>query len=230
MRARPVATLLCVLALIALPGCRGGGDAPPPEEAPADEAATVDEGAEEEAPEQEASVAPLPQSSVEIYFPSALDNGLVGEFREIFNTATPGDRAKQIVNNLIEGPQKVEALRAVPPGVRLRQAFVMQGGTVYLDFSSELTEGVAGGSMAELMTVYAIINSVALNVREARRVQILVNGRPLETLNGHLDLRRPLRPDTSLILGSIIVQTLQRDEPAAGVLASTLAAPPGSGK
>ena len=38
-----------------------------------------------------------------------------------------------------------------------------------------------------------------------RKVGILVNGRVLATLNGHLDLRRPLPPDYSLILGSIIV-------------------------
>lgn len=207
MRTPLVAGLICILALAGLAaGCSGGdldgggeGEAgePAPETAVDDEAASG---------EEEASVAPLAQSSIEVYFPSALRSGLVGEFREIFNTATPGDRAKQIIGNLLEGPHTPEALRAVPPGVRLRQAFVMHGGTVYLDFSSELAEGVNGGSMAEIMTVYSIIDSVALNIREIRRVQILVNGRPLETLNGHLDLRRPLPPDTSLILGSIIVE------------------------
>jgi len=46
---------------------------------------------------------------------------------------------------------------------------------------------------------------VAFGAREVRRVGILVNGRPLETMNGHLDLSRPLKPNSRLILGSIVV-------------------------
>ena len=95
----------------------------------------------------------------------------------------------------------------------MRQVYVLNDGTAYLDFSSELTEGIGGGSMKELLTVYAIVDSVAFGVREVHRVGILVNGRPLETMNGHLDLRRPLKPDPRLILGSIVVD--------AGALAPT---------
>jgi len=148
---------------------------------------------------------PLRTATVEIYFPSALSDGLVGEFREIFDTANPGDRAKQIVADLISGPTSDDCLRAMSPSTRLRQVYVLGDGIAYLDFSSELTEGVGGGSMTELLTVYAIVDSVAFGVREVHRVGILVNGRPLETMNGHLDLRRPLKPNSRLILGSIVV-------------------------
>lgn len=148
---------------------------------------------------------PLRTATVEVYFPSAVDDGLVGEFREIFDTATPGDRVKQIIADLISGPTTAQCMRAVPPGTRLRQAYVLADGTAYLDFSSELTEGIGGGSMKELLTVYSIVDSVAFNLREVQRVAILVNGRPIETMNGHLDLRRPLNPDARMILGSIVV-------------------------
>ena len=60
--------------------------------------------------------------------------------------------------------------------------------------------------MTEMLAVYAIVNSVVLNVPEISAVGILINGGPLETLNGHVDLRRPLLADSSLILGSIVVQ------------------------
>ncbi len=148
---------------------------------------------------------PLRTATVEIYFPSALSDGLVGEFRQIFDTVTPGDRAKQIIADLISGPTSDDCLRAVSPSTRLRQVYVLSDGTAYLDFSSALTEGVGGGSMTELLTVYSIVDSVAFGVREVRRVGILVNGRPLETMNGHLDLSRPLKPNSRLILGSIVV-------------------------
>jgi hypothetical protein len=194
--------------ILVLAAC-GGGD-PPASEAggagTADAEATESTADAEGAAGEEAPVAPLPRNAVEIYFPSALESGLVGEFREIFATTTPGDRAKQIIADLISGPTSPEALRALPPSVMLRQAFVLDTGVAYLDFNSALTEGIGGGSMEELLVVYAIVDSVVLNVPEIRRVGILVNGRPLDTLNGHVDLRRALPPDYSLILGSIIVQ------------------------
>ena len=53
---------------------------------------------------EESTVTPLKRHTVEVYFPSVRGNGLIGEYREIFETVTPGDRAKQIVADLIAGP------------------------------------------------------------------------------------------------------------------------------
>jgi spore germination protein GerM len=192
-------------------GCGSSEQAetPPPADAaevadPVVEDEAADEKSADELVDEEADE-PLGTATVEVYFPSAREDGLLGEFRQIFNTATPGDRVKQIIADLISGPTSGACLRAVSPNTRLRQAYVLSDGTAYLDFSSELTEGIGGGSMRELLTVYAIVDSVALGVREVQRVAILVNGRPLETMNGHLDLRRPLKPNSRLILGSIVV-------------------------
>jgi spore germination protein GerM len=153
-------------------------------------------------------VAPDPDSvddvmrrlNVLVYFPSTTGDGLVGEAHEIFMTAAPGDRAKQILADLISGPMTKTALRALPPGTQLRQVYVLEQGTAYVDFSADLKRGIGGGSTEELFTVYSIINSVALNIPEIRRVGILVEGQPVDTLNGHLDLRRPLPPDPSVIV------------------------------
>jgi len=154
------------------------------------------------------TVEPLRQHTVEIYFPSELGDGLIGEYREIFLTATPEDRAKQIIADLISGPTSPESLRAVPAGTWLKQVYVLQTGVAFLDFSEDLTEGVGGGSMEELLTVYAIVNSVVRNVPEIGAIGLLVNGEQLKTLNGHMDLRRPLHPDYSLILVPTIVRNL----------------------
>jgi hypothetical protein len=210
--AKTSARALSAVILLAVWGCSSPESGDPSAEEPVETtdgaAAEVAEddiapGSETETEEQ--ADEPLRTATVEIYFPSALSDGLVGEFRQIFDTVTPGDRAKQIVADLISGPTSDDCLRAVSPSTRLRQAYVLTDGTAYLDFSSELTEGLGGGSMKELLTVYAIVDSVAFGVREIRRVAILVNGRPLETMNGHLDLRRPLKPNSQWILGSIVV-------------------------
>ena len=200
--------------ILCFAGCGGGeeqvetdADAPATDDASTEETPADDEGGEEDKEQTaDSTLTPLPRRTVEIYFPSLVEEGLVSEFREIFATATPGDQIKQILADLISGPTIDEATRALPGGTRLRQAYVLDNGVAWLDFSSELAEGMTGGSEVEMMTVYSVVNSVVANVQQVRRVGFLVNGRPIETLNGHLHLLRPLRPNFALIIGSITVR------------------------
>ena len=218
---QPAAGLLSLsvlaLALVLAPSC----SSPQPDaEAPAppttEEPGTTDG---EMSADSDAPDGPIRRLNVLIYFPAARRDGLIGEPREIFLTAAPGDRAKQILADLISGPATDMGLRALPPRTRLRQVFVLEDGTAYADFSSELKQGIVGGSAEELLAVYSIVNSLTLNIPEIRRVGILINGKPVDTLNGHLDLRRPLPPDSSLIVGqaeATIVLAAPRAGPAIG--------------
>ena len=63
----------------------------------------------------------------------------------------------------------------------------------------EISPAHPGGSMTELLTVHAIVNAVTANLPAVQRVQILVDGREVDTLAGHVDVRRPLGRDTSLV-------------------------------
>jgi len=45
-----------------------------------------------------------------------------------------------------------------------------------------------------LLTIYTIVNALTVNVPTIRAVQILIEGREVDTLAGHVDLRRPLTP------------------------------------
>ena len=135
-----------------------------------------------------------------IYYPALEWDGLIGEEHEIFGTASPGDRAKQILSDLLAGPSGELTMRALPPGTHLLQVYVLDSGVAYIDFSADLERGIGGGSSEELLTVYSIVDSLALNIAEIKRVGILVNGKPIETLNGHVDLRRPLPPNRSYIV------------------------------
>ncbi len=134
-----------------------------------------------------------------LYFASPDGDGLVPEGAEIFATASPVDRAKQILSDLISGPTGRNSLASLPRGTRLRQVYVLDSGVAWADFGSELAGALGGGSAREILAVYSIVDSLALNVPEIQRVGILIDGHPVETLNGHLDLRRPLPPNRGLI-------------------------------
>ncbi len=180
-----VACLLATALLIT--GCGGDGEQPGP----------TPEGGQAEA--AEAEVQPLAYLKVTLYFPSADANRLVKESREIFETASPGDRAKQILSDLLEGPNGRGALPIATRGVRLRQVYVTAAGIAFADFSSDLRSAIRGGSTDEILTVYSIVNSLVLNIDEINKVAILVEGEECETLSGHMDLRRPLPANRRLL-------------------------------
>jgi len=187
---RHVLSPLAVALVAALAACSGGNRSAPepvsasPPAAPASASPSGDS-------------APLAKSSVTLYFPSAEENTLVAEIREIVDTKRPEDRGAQILAALLDGPTTEGALPAVPAGTTLRRLWVRDTGYAYADFSEELSGAATGGSADEILTVYAIVNSLTENIPEIRRVGILVAGRERATF-GHLDLSRPLPPDLTL--------------------------------
>ncbi len=193
MTARGVPAVLMLAAALALAACGGDGRT---RREPASDSDTEPRPPEET--EEPSGLEPLDREVVTIWFPSSRSAGLAGEPREIFATASPADRAKQIVADLIAGPETDAALPALPPGTRLRQVYVLEDGTAWADFSAEFLAAVGTGSSDEIRAVYAIVDSLVLNVPGIDRVGILVEGAPCEGSGGHLDLRRPLPPDRSL--------------------------------
>jgi hypothetical protein len=107
------------------------------------------------------------------------------------------DQAKRIVEAQI-APVQAPLTSAVPPGTTLRSVYISERGEAFVDLSPEITSAHPGGALNELLTVYAIVDALTTNLPAVTGVQILVDGREVDTLAGHVDLRRPLA--TSLLL------------------------------
>ena len=90
-------------------------------------------------------------------------------------------------------------MSVIPSGTTVRGFYITDRQDAFVDFSSRLVTGHPGGSTTELLTVNAIVNAVTANLPSVQRVQILIDGKEVDTLAGHVDLRRPLERDTSLI-------------------------------
>ena len=69
-----------------------------------------------------------------------------------------------------------------------------------MDLSPEVASAHPGGSLNERLTIYTIVHSLTVNLPAIHAVQILVNGREVDTLAGHVDLRRPLGKDLQLTM------------------------------
>lgn len=87
----------------------------------------------------------------------------------------------------------------IPPGTTVRAFYVTAQGDAFVDLSADVSSKHPGGSTTELLTVYTIVNAVTANLPAVRRVQILIDGKEADTLAGHVDLRRPLERDASLV-------------------------------
>ena len=88
----------------------------------------------------------------------------------------------------------------IPKGTKVRAFYVIADrGDAFVDLSREVSAAHPGGSLLELMTVSAIVNAVTANLPAVRRVQLLVDGKEVDTIAGHVDVRRPLVRDRSLL-------------------------------
>lgn len=104
--------------------------------------------------------------------------------------------------SLLAGPRLPDLAAVTPEGVKLL-GYNQHGDVLFLNFSHHLITNHPGGSAGEIITVYGIVNTV-VGAQGVRRVQILVENRPVLTLAGHLDLTEPLEKDYELLGGSHI--------------------------
>ena len=95
-------------------------------------------------------------------------------------------------------PPPAPYVSAIPAGTTLRAFFVTEKGDAFVDVSG-ISTAHPGGSLTELLTVQAIVNAVTANLPAVQRVQILVDGKEVDTIAGHVDIRQPLTRDSSLV-------------------------------
>ena len=126
-----------------------------------------------------------------LYFVSEDGLSLVATEREIPFAEPIVVQARRIVEAQLGAPPTPLAA-AIPQGTTLRTLFITERGDTFVDLSPQVTTNHPGGALNEIFTVYAIVDALTVNLPAITRVQILVNGKEVDTLAGHIDLRRPL--------------------------------------
>lgn len=143
------------------------------------------------APAPAAPEAPVRKIRARLYFVSEDGHRLQAVERDVPFGATPVEQAEALVREqLREAPAPLKA--ALPPGTSLRAVFLTPGGDAYVDLSTEASSLHPGGSIDELLSIYSVVNLLTSNLPAIARVQILVDGKEVDSLAGHIDLRHPL--------------------------------------
>jgi germination protein M len=146
--------------------------------------------------EKKEEVQPVPEEMIEVnlYFSDSQAMYLVSEKRKIPQTTS---LAKQVVVELIKGPDSSDLYSTIPEGTRVNEVYIADD-IVYVDLSEEVFKNHPGGSSGELMTVYSIVNSLT-EISPIKGVQILVEGNERNSLVGHVDISMPLLRDEDWI-------------------------------
>ena len=117
---------------------------------------------------------------------------LVPVSREVPLGSTPGEQARRLVEAQLQ-PAPPGSFTAIPAGTSVRSVFLTTKGEAFVDLSHEIMTGHTGGSLDEALAVFAIVNAITVNLPDVTGVQLLVDGKEVDTLAGHIDLRHPLR-------------------------------------
>ena len=148
---------------------------------------------EESAPAETAETATSDARKVRVSLFYVSDSGLelVPAAREVAYGATISEQARRIVEAQVQAPTQGK-VSSIPPQTTVRAVFLGQKGDAYVDLGPEIVANHSGGAINEALTVYAIVNALTTNLTDVRSVQILIDGKEVDTLAGHIDLRRPI--------------------------------------
>lgn len=132
--------------------------------------------------------------TVRLYFSDAQAEKLVPEDRRV--TVVENNLEKTVVLELIKGPEDSENLRTVPAETKVLSVETQEG-ICFVNLSSDFVTKHSGGSAAEQMTVFSIVNSLT-ELPTVQQVQFLVDGKKLDVYK-HMEFSQPFVRNQSLL-------------------------------
>ena len=185
---RWLAACLLIMALLVTAGCQEGQGI----SSASGSSGAITKVQEKQAPEatkQEKKEEKPQEISTQVYYPNADGTKLIAVKRK-FKVNAAGDKYAEAVKSLMQGTKDKNQSVIIPRQAKLRSV-KLEGGVAKVDFSKDLVKHFVGGSTGEEMLVGSIVNTLT-EFPEVKQVQILIEGSPVETIAGHMDLSTPL--------------------------------------
>jgi len=157
---------------------------------------TADKGnAPNALPEKEQGKTEKGKLTIKVYYPD--EQGM--KLRAVQKTVKSGseDKYTAALKALLDGTKEKGLTTIVPKQAKIKSVKV-QGDTAFVDFDQNLIKKFIGGSTGEEMLVGSIVNTLT-EFSEIKKVQLLVEGKKIESISGHLDLTKPVERMESLI-------------------------------
>ena len=135
-----------------------------------------------------APAAAVPKIKAQLFYVSEDGVRLTSVEHDVTYAEQPVDQAREILKAQI-APVDPPLVSAVPPGTAIRALFLTAQGEAFVDLTPD--DGRSGVIRNSALTI---------NLPAVTSVQLLVDGKEVETLAGHVDLRRPLTKNLQLMM------------------------------
>lgn len=97
-------------------------------------------------------------------------------------------RAEELLRTLLRIYQRPGAPHPLSSASDIRSIYLVDPGAAVIDLNAAFADQHRSGILSEQLTVNSLVETLAVNVPGIQRVNILVEGKPRDTLAGHADL------------------------------------------
>ena len=139
-----------------------------------------------------------PRIKARLFYVTEDGQRLEGLERDVPYSNQSAEQARAIIEAQL-APAAAPLMTAIPANTKLRAVYLTPEKEAYIDLSQDVRTAHPGGLVNEMLTIYTLVNVLTVNLPAVERVQILVDGKEVDTLAGHVDLRRPLPKQLELI-------------------------------
>jgi hypothetical protein len=130
------------------------------------------------------------KETISIYFPKG-QSKLIEKKIDIINNLSDKEKGNLII-------KKLKLFKSIPEELTLNDLVIDSDGVLYLNFSKIISEKKTS-SMMEILKTFSIVNSFLRSFRNTNKVQFLVEGHPVYTLNGAVYTYKPLEFNQDLL-------------------------------
>lgn len=176
--------LLLVLVLLAA-GCEQGTQ-PNSKSAASSSAVTTSSG--EQAKPESTKQEEQKTLTVRVYYPNEEGTKLLPVTREV--SLEKQDKYTAAISSLLLGTKEKGQANIFPKKTKL-QSVKVENGIAKVSFNQDLQKNFVGGSTGEEMLVGSVVDTLT-EFPEVKKVQILIEQKPVESLSGHMDLSEPV--------------------------------------
>ena len=134
--------------------------------------------------------------TVKVYYPDENGTHLIAVSRQV-RTDKNTDKYTAALQSLLAGTKEKGQVNIIPKAAKLRSVKVDKG-VAKVDFTQELVKSFSGGSTGESLMVGSIVDTLT-EFPEVKSVQLLINGKAVETIAGHMDTTVPIKRMDKLI-------------------------------
>jgi hypothetical protein len=131
---------------------------------------------------------------VSLHFPTTGAGSLGTEIRPLKVTADKMMQLRSVIEEL-EYVTRDDLIPCLPESTKLRNLLIDSKGLAYVDLSLEFLRNHPGGLSAEQSSINCLVLTLADNFPEIAAVSLLVDGKAIETIAGHIDASQPFIVD-----------------------------------